>query len=232
VSARHALPSTQAGQNPPPQSASVSTPSWRWSWHCGVTHVSDTESHAKLEQSASATHFLPLAQGGQAPPQATSVQEPLMHSWEAEQICPALQSLACRHGTHFPAPSHQMPPPAALHAVPAGAGAVPEMPALLQVPRMQGFVGVGTLFWSTTEVPAPHAIVAWQSGARHRNGASSARARSAGSAARGRSAVDRDDLVHRRFSATAECEQRGQATTQSVTPRSGYSDRSAIQDLL
>ena len=68
--------------------------------------------------------------------------------------------------------------------------------------------------------------------ARPRNGATSARHQRAGSAARRYSTIDRDDLVHRRLSATAECEQRGQASAKSARPRAALSIRLAIQGML
>src|SRR5258706_11534312 len=111
-------------------------------------HVLDATSQAKLTQSASARHVLPLSHGGQAPPQSTSVHAPETHACSAEQICPSGQSSACTHGTHWPEPSHSLPPPAALHGVSTAAGAVPGTPAPLQVPTRHALAGVGTLPWS------------------------------------------------------------------------------------
>jgi hypothetical protein len=91
------------------------------------------------------------------------VQGAFTHWFVAAHDRPLGQSRECRHATQFPAPSHNMPPPGALHGVPVGLASVPGMPALLHVPTRHGLLGVGTLFRSTTRVGTPHAVVSWQS---------------------------------------------------------------------
>src|SRR6478735_3860517 len=71
---RQCLFSVQGLHKRPPQSASVSRPSWRWSRHWSPTQVRVPASQAPEMQSRSSRHFLPSAQGGQSPPQSKSVQ--------------------------------------------------------------------------------------------------------------------------------------------------------------
>jgi hypothetical protein len=110
----------QAAQVPPPQSTSVSLPSFLWSLHWFVTQVSELASQALLEQSVSTPQCSPVAQVAQVPPpQSTSVSTPsclwsvhvlLAHLPVTKSHALLVQSVLARH--HLPvAQARPVPPP-------------------------------------------------------------------------------------------------------------------------
>src|SRR5262245_47671899 len=99
ASATHFFPLAQAGQLPPPQSASDSVPSTMPSAHVGVTHV--PAGHARPTQSEGTLHVFPTAHAGHggapmvpAPPQSASVSIPsCTPSVHVAAQVPVLQSM-------------------------------------------------------------------------------------------------------------------------------------------
>src|SRR2546425_405868 len=76
-SSRHFCPTAHRGQTAPPQSTSVSEPSFCCSPHWRARQRSEVALQALEAQSASTLHCLPTAQAGQVPPpQSTSVSLP------------------------------------------------------------------------------------------------------------------------------------------------------------
>jgi len=113
---RHASPSAQGAQIPPPQSVAVSLPSGRLSPQVEA-HFPDELQVLAGPQSLGALHEPPSAHAGQPPPQSTSVSVPFL-TWSpqlaaAQALCvqtPDAQSLAT---TQVCAVVHlgQVPPP-------------------------------------------------------------------------------------------------------------------------
>src|SRR3989442_1491863 len=81
----HFRPVAQPAQMPPPQSMSVSTPSFLLSEHWFETQANDTASQAFVAQSVSAAPPLPGAQVAQPPPQSTSVSVPSF-LWSTQRL--------------------------------------------------------------------------------------------------------------------------------------------------
>src|SRR2546422_802970 len=116
----HFKPLAHFGQVPPPQSRSVSLPSFWWSVHWLATQVSDTASQALEAQSPLTLHFLLSAHFGQVPPpQSKSVSSPScwwsVH-WVATPVrAPASQALEAQSPStrHLRPLAHagHMPPP-------------------------------------------------------------------------------------------------------------------------
>ncbi len=117
----HLRPVLQGLQVPPPQSVSVSRPSFFWSKHVLEAHLPVTLSHALVVQSELRVHPLPTPQAEQVPPpQSTSVSLPscaLSEHWVESHTCATAsqawltQSLSTRHfwfTAHF---AGQTPPP-------------------------------------------------------------------------------------------------------------------------
>ncbi len=107
---RHPLPTAQGEQVPPPQSMSVSLPSFCPSLHWLASHTCAVASHAVVVQSLSMRHFLPSAQAAQTlPPQSVSVSLP--SSW------PSLHWLEV-HSIVVPSQAPEVQSPPTLHFLP------------------------------------------------------------------------------------------------------------------
>ena len=92
LSAAQPWPMPQTPQVPPPQSMSVSLPSFCSSLHWLVTHTWVLASHALLEQSASMTQPLSIPHGEQVPPpQSTPVSLPSLR-WSAHWLATQMRS--------------------------------------------------------------------------------------------------------------------------------------------
>jgi hypothetical protein len=89
ASSLHFWPPPQP-EHSPPQSTSVSLPSWTWSPQSLVTQRCEVASQANEAQSPPRRQCFPRAQGRQPPPQSTSVSLP-SSTWSVQLIGPVKQ---------------------------------------------------------------------------------------------------------------------------------------------